>query len=204
MFHVKQIAMITALSIITLSTFAQGTSTNTTNNLSLLNKEEQEVLLYVNLLRADPQAFYTKYIIPYFDNSPFKITAFYRNSLKSDINAAKDLQAYNISPQMQVIAQRHAKDLVDNNNHQLSHNSTNGQSFSQRMAQAHVSCAGENLYNGENRSALQMVMDLLIDQGVQSLGHRKALLSPNYNYIGIAIEHYPGDGRLMVQDFSCD
>lgn len=89
------------------------------------------------------------------------------------------------------------------NGRRLAHDAPN-LSFEQRFRQAGVGCAAENLYAGENRTALQVVMDLLIDQGVQSLGHRKNLLNPDYHTIGIVIKSYSDDGRVVVIDFGCN
>jgi len=49
---------------------------------------------------------------------------------------------------------------------------------------------------------LEIVMSLLIDDGIASLGHRKNILHPGLNYVGIAIEKHKTYGVNCVMDFS--
>jgi uncharacterized protein YkwD len=46
---------------------------------------------------------------------------------------------------------------------------------------------GENIYYGPY-TPLEIVIQLLIDDGIEDLGHRKNLLSPKFNSIGVAIK----------------
>jgi uncharacterized protein YkwD len=45
-------------------------------------------------------------------------------------------------------------------------------------------------------------MQLLIDDGIESLGHRKNILEPKYQWIGIAIEPHKTYRTNCVMDFA--
>jgi Cysteine-rich secretory protein family len=172
-------------------------------NAYLFSKEELETLSIINEMRADPSGFYKTYIAPYIALNP-RFTKYYTRSLQKTMLSLPPLAPLSISPVMKKTADYLAKDLLIYGGRRLDHTSSRGETFEQRMQKAGVGCAGENLYTGQDRTPMMMIMDLLIDQGVESLGHREALLSKSYKSIGISIQSYPDNGQLMVQDFSCN
>ena len=99
--------------------------------------------------------------------------------------------------------QEHAYDLVHNQKG-ISHSSSDGRSFQQRMKDAGITkCAGENILEG-NKDALKAIIMLLIDQGVPDKGHRRALLNPSFNLMGCTIlAKSKGEEHILVQLFSC-
>lgn len=153
-------------------------------------------------MREDPKLFLYRFLLPYMA-SERGLTTYYTRSLKKEMDRLGPLPPFNISPVMKRTADIQARDLARVQGGHLNHTSSDGTTFSERMRRAGVLCAGENLYSGINRSPLDMIMDLLIDQGVANLGHRKALLSPDYHSIGISIRSYTLHGKVMVQDFDC-
>lgn len=163
----------------------------------------REVLDYINEMREDPAGFYSKYLKEYIRQGSRHFTRYYTASLEKDMRRTGDLSPFKVSNTMIKTASYQAKYLKRLGGHTLTHDA-DGLSFEQRMRQAGVGCAGENLYTGENRSALQVVMDLLIDQGVSSLGHRKNLLSAQYKSIGVVVANYSRGGNIVVMDFSCN
>lgn len=67
------------------------------------------------------------------------------------------------------------------------------------------SCEKKWYYNGEccdygSSTALDILMDLMIDEGEPSLGHRKICLSP-YNKVGVSIQPHKTYGSNAVLDF---
>lgn len=201
-----KILLILTIVILPLKSFTQKKTKNyysaDSSNISLLSAEEKETLNYINLMRRNPVAFYKTYLIPYIKSNT-RLTGYYTTSLKKEMLSRTSLDPFSVSPIMKKTADYQAKDLAQFKGKRLSHTSSTGNTFEKRMQQAGVNCAGENLYTGENRSPLEMIMDLLIDEGVKSLGHRKALLSIQYKSIGISIKYYSAGGKIMVQDFSC-
>jgi len=59
----------------------------------------------------------------------------------------------------------------------------------------------ENCQYGMNRG-LDVVMRLLIDENVPSLGHRVNLLSANYKSVGVGFATHMKYGHVTVQEFS--
>ena len=99
-------------------------------------------------------------------------------------------------------AKEHATDLSSST--KLSHNSSDGRSFSQRIRINGITkCAGENIYTGKEEGLLALIM-LLLDIGIETAGHRKALLSPNYVQMAPAFYPHQTESRsILVQVFTC-
>ncbi|HVB03381.1 MAG TPA: CAP domain-containing protein [Chitinophagaceae bacterium] len=167
-----------------------------------IKQQEVQVFKYINQLRQDPRRFFNQFIIPYAD-SDRRIDRSYIRSLRAIVNQLNTLPPLTVSQTMEKTARFMSRDLARFNGRKLSHTSSGGLTFEERMKNAGVDCAGENLYSGIDRTPLQMVMDLLIDWRVPSLGHRKNLLNPRYTSIGIAIGRFGQGGEILVTDFSC-
>lgn len=171
------------------------------NLVEYLNKDEQDMLYWVNVLRSDPADFLGKYIRPFLDQFP-EAKGGSARSLVSDLKDHAPLPLMEPRRNLSEISRKHAKDLALNTNG-ISHSSSDGKSFAQRMAAEGLSCAGENILIGKS-DALKAVILLLIDEGVSNRGHRKALLNPAFNLIGVSF--YPRrDGQFILdQLFSCE
>lgn len=84
----------------------------------------------------------------------------------------------------------------------VGHSSSDGKSFSQRLADfGTVRYAGENIAYG-SRYPLQVLLNLLIDDGVTSRGHRKNLLSTNYLIGGLATGYHSRYTTMTTMDFA--
>ncbi|HUX83632.1 MAG TPA: CAP domain-containing protein [Chitinophagaceae bacterium] len=167
-----------------------------------LSPEETQVLQYTNELRANPRQFFRKYVLDYSKSDP-RIDPSYIRSLKSDLSHLDSLPLFAPTRGLEQVARFMSRDLARSGGRRLSHVSSGGLTFEARMSRVQTSCAGENLYSGTNRTALQMVLDLLIDWRVPDLGHRKNLLNPNFDRIGISISPWGKDGAVLATDFSC-
>jgi hypothetical protein len=164
--------------------------------------EEQSVFYWVNYLRNDPSGFKTQVILPFLSLFPEANTN-YAKSLLKDLDGQMPLVLVEPSSFLGKETSKHAKDLALKQK-TISHSSSDGRSFQQRMIDAQVSkCAGENILEGK-KDALKSIIMLLIDQGVPDKGHRKALLNPDFNLMATSI--YPkknGETFIHVQLFSC-
>jgi uncharacterized protein YkwD len=102
------------------------------------------------------------------------------------------------------LAFEHASDLAENNK-QISHTDSRGRSFAQRMKLGGVTkCAAENIYTGKNDGLLALIM-LLLDIGLETAGHRKNILGPNFANMGLSIRpHTSGKRIILVQVFGCN
>jgi uncharacterized protein YkwD len=95
----------------------------------------------------------------------------------------------------------HVKDLSQND--KLSHISADGSSIQHRIERYGTwrGFIGENIDCG-NRSAIHIVMMLLIDDGDASRGHRENCLNPNFLEVGAAIASHPSYQCCCVMDFA--
>jgi hypothetical protein len=220
MFHVKQFALFLFLTLPFFG-YAQGTVVMEKKDfifnrekdpgvekflsgfpeLEKLDPLEQESFYWINLLRKDPAAFSQHYLEPFVEQFP-ELKDSYVRSLKKELRESPPLGMIAPAAIVQKEADRHANDLAKRLK-KISHETSSGRSFSQRMADAGIKrCAGENVFEGE-ADALQALLLLLIDQGVPNLGHRKALLNPSFNIMGVSAEPTSDSVHFIVQLFSC-
>lgn len=170
-------------------------------SLENLSSSEREMFYWVNRLRLDPARFGKEYLEPFLKQFS-ELRGTYAQSLIKDLAAAGAMNLVGPAAHLQQEAGRHARDLAQKQKI-LSHASSDGRSFQQRMSDAGIrNCAGENIYEGEEEP-LKALLLLLIDQGVPNLGHRKALLNPVFNQMGVASVKASEDAYYMVQLFSC-
>ena len=173
-------------------------------NPSLIDfsSDEQAAFYWVNVLRSDPRGFKKDVIIPFLTLFPEANTN-YAKSLLQDLDRQATLPLIEPSRFLGKESRKHAKDLAL---HQktISHSSSDGRSFQQRMNEAGLSkCAGENILEGR-KDALTAIVMLLIDQGVPDKGHRKALLNPDFNLMACSImAKKNSENFIQVQLFSC-
>jgi uncharacterized protein YkwD len=84
----------------------------------------------------------------------------------------------------------------------VGHTSSNGTTFENRIRKKVKSgMIAENCDYGYSEP-LDIVMSLLIDDGITNLGHRKNILNPSLNYVGIAIEKHKTYRTTCVMDFA--
>ncbi len=166
-----------------------------------LKIEERDIFYWVNVLRTDPNQFLNKYVLPFLDQFP-EAKGSAAKSLIGDLKKQASLPMMEPRLNLTNASRKHAKDLALNSAN-ISHSSTDGKSFSERMAaEGIVTCAGENILIGD-ASALKALILLLIDEGVSNRGHRKALLNSEFNLIGASM--YPRKDGMVILDqlFSC-
>jgi uncharacterized protein YkwD len=60
--------------------------------------------------------------------------------------------------------------------------------------------SGENIDYGA--TGLQVVIDLIVDDGVPSRGHRRNVLDPAFRAVGIAVGPHRTYGTMCVIDFT--
>jgi uncharacterized protein YkwD len=167
---------------------------NTAKEISYLLPEEKSVIFYLNVLRSDPKFFLEHYLQQYLDstkeNDPYTKTL-----IKTLANTERMIL---LQPQkdLSLIAKTHAikcgKDgIVGHGNFKERFHSVNDK---------YKGNVAENCDYG-NHSALQIVMVLLIDEGIKDLGHRKNILNPRYKNVGISIQPHKRYKQNCVMDF---
>ena len=161
--------------------------------------QPDEVLSLMNEVRTDPQGFLNKRVIPYLKENDLEENP-YAKSLVEDLKVAKKVGELQMSAALTKTARSHARDMGQHGT--IGHNSSDGTSFPERIPKKFkTGMIAENCDYG-NAVPLDIVMALLIDDGIASLGHRKNILHPTLNFVGIAIEEHKTYRTNCVMDFS--
>jgi uncharacterized protein YkwD len=165
------------------------------------NAQTEEVLGLMNEVRTDPQVFLNARLLPYLKENELEDNT-YAKSLVEELKVAPKVEALKMSGALTKAARSHAKDMGDHG--KVGHNSSNGTSFPDRLRKKFkTGMIAENCDYG-NADALGIVMSLLIDDGISSLGHRRNILNPKLRFVGIGIESHKTYGTNCVMDFSSD
>jgi uncharacterized protein YkwD len=165
---------------------------NTARDSNYLTGMEKDVIWILNMVRRDPQLFLRTVMLN--PKSEFYQNPKYRNSYYTSL--VKDLQK--LKP--------NRKPLYPNQKLYLS-------------AFCHALNSGKEGYVGHDRKwgcktsfrgeccsygfddALDIIMQLLIDDGVPSLGHRSICLSTTYDELGVSIQPHIAYSYNAVLDF---
>ena len=168
---------------------------NTITEADYLNDEEKKVIFYCNLARINGELFSITFLQHYIDYYSFEITDNIQ-SLFSDLKATSDLPV--LIPQFDLyeIAKGHA--VKSGKTGHIGH-----EGFYERFEKVYGSkyyTVAENCDYG-NDDALSIVMSLLIDEGIPSLGHRKNILHEEMNSIGVSLQPHSEYRHNCVMDF---
>ena len=166
---------------------------NTAKNLTYLTNEEKNIIWLCNLARFDGKLFTKTFLNEYIEHNQIKYTP-YVKSLYSDLKKTKKLDLYKPDKRIYNLAKEHA--IWSGKKGKTGH-----KKFQDRAKRSKHSKFAENAQYG-NFMALDIVMDLLIDEGIESVGHRKNILSPQYKYIGVSIQPHKVYKYNCVMDFA--
>ncbi|MFM9838262.1 MAG: CAP domain-containing protein [Cyclobacteriaceae bacterium] len=159
----------------------------------------EEVVSILNAVRTDPQNFIIEYLNPYIEKNNL-LENKYATSLITELKSVKKMEALQLAPKISKISKAHAIDMGSKG--KVGHNSSDGTTFDKRLRlKAKAGGAiGENCDYG-NEKPIDIVMSLLIDNDIESLGHRKNILEPRFRFIGVAIEPHKKYRISCVMDF---
>lgn len=159
------------------------------NNLSQeksRTKQENLFVYYLNLVRLNPIAFKNKYLLPWVDSTKFPKNK-YLSSLIEDLGKLKNCGLVKYDPQLFSIANKHAMDMGKLG--RIGHVSSQGKNYKQRITEdLKVYALLKEACQYGYEDGLSIVIDLLIDDGIENLGHRKSLLDCDLDKVGISIE----------------
>lgn len=158
---------------------------NTAEQTDYLAQAEKELIYLQNLVRMNPKLFNQTYVKTYYELNPRASNSSYAKSLVKDLKEYEKGQL--LYPQKAIFdaAEFHANDMGETGN--TGHTSADGTSFFERLKKYGVSgYIAENCSYGENE-ALDILMQLLIDRNVKSLGHRKNIMNGIYSKVGVAV-----------------
>ena len=164
--------------------------TGTGKDAAFLNEDEKRVIQYANLARANGRLFARTFLDEYLRIKKIKPNS-YTRSLYEELQQVKDLPMLLPERDLYKVARDHA-----------SWSGKKGyeghKGFKQRFTplMEKYTEVGENIYYGPY-TPLEIVIQLLIDEGIEDLGHRKNLLSPKFNSIGVAIKPH------KIYEYNC-
>ena len=155
---------------------------NTFQSLTVLSAVEKETMLYLNLARMYP-AKYAKIELVNED----KTSDNYKSLIKT-LNTMVPVSALTFDKKAFESATCFAKEQGATT--EIGHDRKNCKSY------FFGECCSYGMSTGKN-----IIVQLLIDEGVESLGHRKICLSSGYSSVGIAFNTHKGYRFCCVLDF---
>lgn len=187
---------------------------NTAANAGYLSTLEKEIILETNKLRSNPAKYAEEYIEPLAKN--YKKRMLYYPGDKPlltkegvgallecvrELKKQSPLPILNPSSGLSKAANDHVKDQSRSGKigHMGGDRSTTRKRI-ERYGEWEIRIAENIAYGGI--SARQIVIYLLIDDGVKSRGHRQTFLHPDYRFVGVATGSHPHYGNMSVMDFA--
>ncbi|MCB9252725.1 MAG: CAP domain-containing protein [Flavobacteriales bacterium] len=152
---------------------------------SYLSTDEKKMYYYLNVARMDPKGFCRKYVIPRLKQRP---NSLYLITLVDYMMEMKPKNAL-----------RPDKEQYENAKCHSVESGKKGYVGHARQESCKKSFRGECCAYG-NSDPLEVVLQLLIDSGVKSLGHRYVCLGW-YSYVGISSSKHKTYGTNVVMDF---
>ncbi len=181
--------------------------------IDFLSHLEQEVVIELNKARTDPAGYavvleeFKKYYLGRYihigTNTPIEtkegVAAV--NEAIAFLKSTTPVPLLKVSRGISRAAQAHTKDQGPKGlmNHEGSDNSTPGERMN-RFGTWENTC-GENIDYG-NHTAQEIVIQLIIDDGVKDRGHRKNIFNPNYRVVGLDIGPHYSFATMCVIDFA--
>lgn len=165
-------------------------------------KAARSIIYWTNFARLYPIAFRDEALLPFIQLQP-SLKGKYANSLIKDLGKISPLPFLEPESTLTRAAQIHAEDIAQNNG-RVSHQSSDGSSFGDRMKKVgYKACSGENISLGNDNEGLSSLLLLYLDINLPDLGHRKNLFNPNYTKIGVSVKQLPNNQYLIVQELGC-
>ncbi len=158
---------------------------------------DMAVLAEINLARSNPKNYAETYIAPLSG----RFSAEYFNECIEEMKALKPMLDYSFSPALWRMAKEHAD--TQGPTGKTGHDRTDGRTFQNALGDYCSSfiSAGENISYGYN-TARDIVIQLLVDDGVTTRGHRKNILNSGYTQAGAAVSTHSVYRHMCVIDFA--
>jgi uncharacterized protein YkwD len=179
-----------------------------------LSPLEKDVLLEINMARSDPKKYAKLYITPklaffqgnlYTDSEGYTVRTFEGarsvNDCINALNRAKAVPPLLPERGLSLAARDHAVDMGKSG--RRGHRGGDGSAPARRISRYgkwDVSC-GENIDYGY-ATGREIVLRLLIDDGVSNRGHRRAVMSSKYAKAGIAAGPHKRYRHICVIDYA--
>jgi len=168
---------------------------DTVKDATYLTALEKDIVRELNLVRTNPKAYAEQFIKPCVLYPSADVKECYTDMIKT-----KAMGLLSPSLGMTEAARYHVRDQSVTG--AVGHSSSDGKTFDKRLDLfgKWSGAIAENISYGED-TAQGIVIQLLVDSGVSSKGHRRNILNPNYLLIGVATGPHAEYGVMCVQDF---
>ncbi len=165
---------------------------NTAKNTSYLSEKEKEIIYILNLARMNPQLFCETVVSQAREICNADTTSeHYYKSLVATLMAMEPAQLLNPDTVCYSSAKAHA--IASGQSGYTGHERQTAESRSKKRFN------GECCHYGSS-SPIFIVMDLLVDEGVASLGHRRICLN-DYSKMAVSMQPHKSFGTNTVLDF---
>ncbi|PKH04114.1 CAP domain-containing protein [Psychromonas sp. MB-3u-54] len=188
------------------------------DDLSYLSALEKNIILHLNMARTDPSRYSKEFIAPrsaFYNNKMYLEPGGPENfiGLKTQegvsavdeaatvMNSTKALGSLKAHKKLTLAAQDHATDQSKHGG--TGHVSHDGSTLQNRVERhgkwQHT--IGENIIYGPD-SGREVVVGLLVDDGVKNRGHRTNILKNDYKIVGVACAKHSSYRIVCVMDFA--
>ena len=187
---------------------------NTASGANYLSSLEKEVIYEINLFRSNPADYSKKYIAPleqYYERKILHYPGDKSIKTQEGISALKECVRELKNESARPLLHPNEYLTLAANDHQsdqqktgrTGHQGSDRSNLKERIERYGTwqELIGENIAYG-NTSARQIVVFLLIDDGVRNRGHRKTLLNPTFKMVGVSCGKHPVYETMCVLDFA--
>lgn len=167
---------------------------NTAKAVTYLSPEEKKLIQLINLARLNGKSFHERIVKPYIKKNALDMDE-YLETLAVDLSTTKGLHLLDPLPKLHESAAFHAHDTGHKG--LIGHESSDGTDHLTRIHRFHKRAKiVESLCYGYN-DAVDIVMQLLEDEGIVAKTNRMHLLAKDLHHIGVSIKPH------TVYDFNC-
>ncbi len=205
----------TAYLLILLGSISVEAQSIESDTLTYLRNLENEVVREINLARKGPQEYGSlmQDLLSLYEGNllkrPGRITILTKEGVSAVneaiefLNSATPLKPLKHSKGMSRGARDHVKDLVPVGTlgHKGSDNSRAGERVNRYGKWRRQ--LGENISYG-HKTAREIVIDLIVDDGIPSRGHRKNIFNSSFNFIGVACGYHAVYDIVCVTTFAAE
>jgi uncharacterized protein YkwD len=182
---------------------------------SSLSKLEQEVVRELNFARTQPSKYaaIVEETKQYYQGKRLKKSGQIAIMTKEGVRAVEEavrfledqepLSPLRISAGISRAAEDHIEDQSESGG--LGHDGGDGSEPWDRMNRygKWKKTVGENISYGP-KTARDIVIQLIVDDGIRDRGHRKNIFKENFGVVGVAVGAHPRYGQMCVMDFAGD
>jgi uncharacterized protein YkwD len=190
----------------------------TANQLNHLSRMEKDIVLHLNMVRTQPNRYNKEFLSPrkrFYNGKMYLEPGHAENYLgvntQEGINATLEaidalsltspLNKLEVSVKLNRAAQDHA--IEQSKTGAIGHHSSDGSNLQNRIERYGTwqLVIGENIAYGP-LSGREVVVELLIDDGVKNRGHRTIILNDEFKVVGVACNKHPTYETVCVIDFA--